>query len=93
MHKTKIIAGIVIIVIGTTLLVIEIENGLRDNMNYYQCTHPPTTLPPTYRMSIPCHNFLDHVKPILVDIGILCAGILVLLFGLKSVSLRSLSKE
>ena len=93
MHKTKIIVGIVIILIGTTLLVTETGSGLRDNVSYYQCTHPPTTLPPTYRMSIPCHNFLDHVKPMLIDIAILCAGILVLLFGLKSVSLRSLSKE
>jgi hypothetical protein len=94
MHKSKVAVGIGIMGIGTIFLLIEIGSGINQEMTYQVCIHNTA---PLMHQDIPCHNFLDyvvnHIRSIITYVGVLGLGVWIFVFGVKSISLRSFSRE
>lgn len=89
MHKTKVIVGIVIILIPSIFLITEIWNGILDEMSYPTCNKQALES----LGIIICHRFSDHALSLSYYLGVIIVGILLLIFGIRSVSLRSFRKQ
>ena len=88
-HKTKVIAGIVIIVIASILLGLEILRGVLDEISYQRCMELARVASGT----IICHHFIDHVVYSLYYSVTIAIGVFVWVCGIKSISLKSFSRK
>ena len=89
MHKAKVIAGIVIIVITSIFLINEIWSGIIDEMSYQDCFKRSMESLGT----IICHHFNDHILSLSYYLIAIAIGIWLLVFGLRSTSLKSFGKS
>ena len=89
MHKAKVIVGITIIVIGLTFFVNEIWRGMIDEMSYQDCFKRAMES----LGIIICHHFSDHILSLSYYLVAIAIGVWLLVFGLRSISLKSFGKS
>ena len=96
MHKSKLAVGIGVIVLGSIPLLINVGLGIYHEMEYDVCVYNEQHFQ-TWHASIPCMNFLafmlHQIWYVMAYIGIISIGIFVLFCGIKSISLKSFSRE